>query len=173
MSVWNEANIETALKMWQAGHSAREISLELKVVSRSAILGKLHRMGVTGRARPSNPAKKKAGRKRNSRTVTSRRRSSPAAPRSVGQTNLTPPPIEAVLLVDGSFATILTITDFMCKWPIGDPGADTFKFCGRRTGDEDEPYCKAHSSLAYQASRIRGSKTRALGPVPTSRKRLR
>ena len=69
----------------------------------------------------------------------------------------------------------MTITDHMCKWPIGDPGEDNFRFCGRKT-DPEEPYCVAHSRVAYQPSRRRGASAKdrtALGPQPTSRKRLR
>ena len=85
-----------------------------------------------------------------------------------------PPPLEAKPMSNGEFATILTITDHMCKWPIGDPSKSEFRFCGRKT-DPDEPYCVAHSRVAYQPSRRRGasSNTKALGPSPTSRKRLR
>ena len=166
MSAWNDDNIKILVKMWQAGHTASEISRELKVVSRSAILGKLHRIGKSGRVKPSKPV----------RVSTSRKTLKPSVPRSP-RVAATPrpalPPIEPVPMADGSFATILTITDYMCKWPIGDPSKDEFKFCGRKTDDAEEPYCKAHSSVAYQASRIRGSKTRALGPSVTSRKRLR
>ena len=173
MSAWNEDNIKTLVKMWQAGHTASEISRELKVVSRSAILGKLNRMGMSGRARPSKPVKKTI---HNVKVSTSRKTLKPSVPRSPRPTapvRPAPPPISPVLMADGSFATILTITDYMCKWPIGDPSKDEFRFCGRKTDDAEEPYCKAHSSVAYQASRIRGSKTRALGPTPTSRKRIR
>jgi GcrA cell cycle regulator len=46
-------------------------------------------------------------------------------------------------------ATVLTLGAHMCKWPIGDPSADGFSFCGRRTGEEG-PYCGEHARLAYQ-----------------------
>jgi len=173
MSAWNDDNIKILVKMWQAGHTASEISRELKVVSRSAILGKLHRIGKSGRVKPSRPAKKTIHNVRGSTSRKTLKPSVPRSPRVAAPARPALPPIEPVPMADGSFATILTITDYMCKWPIGDPSKDEFKFCGRKTDDAEEPYCKAHSSVAYQASRIRGSKTRALGPSVTSRKRLR
>ncbi|MGB6231752.1 MAG: GcrA family cell cycle regulator, partial [Litorimonas sp.] len=96
------------------------------------------------------------------------------APKPASLPVSTEPPLEAKPLRDGTYATILTLTDHMCKFPIGDPSADEFRFCGRKT-DPDEPYCTAHSMVAYQPSRRRSSngKMIAVGPAPTSRKRLR
>jgi len=54
----------------------------------------------------------------------------------------------------GEYATILTLSEHMCKWPIGDPSKSDFRFCGRKT-DPTTPYCEAHSSVAYQPSRRR------------------
>ena len=36
-----------------------------------------------------------------------------------------------------------------CVWPIGDPGAEGFHFCGHRNFN-GLPYCEYHSRLAYQ-----------------------
>ena len=62
-----------------------------------------------------------------------------------------PPVVEEdpVVLDDGHFATVLTINDRMCRWPIGDPAENEFHFCGRkpRIGS---PYCEAHARKAYQ-----------------------
>jgi len=163
---WTEDRVEVLTKLWAEGLSASQIAKQLGGVTRNAVIGKVHRLGLSGRAKPSNPAKKKA-RKTTTRTRATRMPSAPRAPRPVVQAR------PALPMADGRFATILTITDHMCKWPIGDPSTSEFRFCGRKTDDKDEPYCKAHSSVAYQASRRRGSTTRALGPNPTSRKRIR
>jgi len=67
-------------------------------------------------------------------------------------------------LATGELAKILTIRDNMCKWPIGDPSTAHFRFCGRKTVDKDEPYCTAHSKLAYQPSRRRGEAKNVVTP---------
>jgi hypothetical protein len=37
-----------------------------------------------------------------------------------------------------------------CQWPIGDPGAPKFRFCGAASaGDPRAPYCAAHLKRAY------------------------
>jgi GcrA cell cycle regulator len=46
-------------------------------------------------------------------------------------------------------ATILTLTDRICKWPIGDPRDADFHFCGRGSA-EGLPYCSDHARRAYQ-----------------------
>jgi GcrA cell cycle regulator len=51
-------------------------------------------------------------------------------------------------------ATVLSLGAHMCKWPIGDPSADSFTFCGRRS-DGDGPYCVQHASVAYQPQQAR------------------
>ena len=186
---WTDDRVATLTKLWADGLSASQIAKQLGGVTRNAVIGKVHRLGLSGRAKPSSPARKAAARKtaaskgaRGSsaspkpKPKTVRTPSAPRTPRVVAKAPAPPPPppLEAKLQADGSFATILTITEHMCKWPIGDPGADNFRFCGRHT-DPEEPYCLAHSRVAYQPSRRRGasSNTKAFGPQPTSRKRLR
>jgi GcrA cell cycle regulator len=65
------------------------------------------------------------------------------------------PPVLAVVLdplrmADGNVATVLTIKDDMCKFPIGDPAEADFAFCGRPSCVG--PYCLDHARLTYQPS---------------------
>ena len=60
-------------------------------------------------------------------------------------------------LEDGNFATVLTISDRMCRWPIGDPAATEFHFCGRGP-KAGSPYCEAHARKAYQPQQARRDK---------------
>ncbi len=170
---WTDDRVAILTKLWAEGLSASQIAKQLGGVTRNAVIGKVHRLGLSGRAKPSSPRKKAAGttRKAAPRKRTTRAPSVPRTPRVVAAAPPPPPPLEAKPMANGEFATILTITDHMCKWPIGDPSKSDFRFCGRKT-DPEEPYCIAHSQVAYQPSRRRGSKI-AIGPNPTSRKRLR
>ena len=42
-----------------------------------------------------------------------------------------------------------------CRWPIGEPSAENFRFCGRRrvvsqpNGSVLSPYCAEHARMAY------------------------
>ncbi len=166
---WTEDRVEILTKLWAEGLSASQIAKKLGGVTRNAVIGKVHRLGLSGRATPSRP------RKATSKTSTPRARktSAPSAPRTprpiVAAATPPPPPLEAKPLPTGEYATILTIRDHMCKWPIGDPSSSEFRFCGRRV-KESEPYCEAHCSVAYQPSRRRGlSTTKAIPYNPNKR----
>jgi GcrA cell cycle regulator len=51
--------------------------------------------------------------------------------------------------------SLLELTHDQCRWPISDPGAVDFAFCGNRT-TAGFSYCAGHAHLAYRpASRRR------------------
>ncbi|QNE06393.1 GcrA family cell cycle regulator [Croceicoccus marinus] len=54
---WTDERIEKLTKMWESGSTASQIAEELGGVSRNAVIGKAHRLGL--KARPS-PVKEKA-----------------------------------------------------------------------------------------------------------------
>lgn len=167
---WTEDRVEILTKLWAEGLSASQIAKELGEVTRNAVIGKVHRLGLSGRAKPSNPTKKPTRKATAARTRAARLPSAPRKQRSTISVPPPPPPIEAKPMANGKYATILTIRDHMCKWPIGDPSTSEFRFCGRKTEDKDEPYCTAHSRVAYQPSRRRGGSVRALEPNPIRRR---
>ncbi len=149
---WTDDRVEKLKKLWSEGLSASQIAKELGGVTRNAVIGKVHRLGLSGRATPSRPQR---------RTVSTASRPRPAirpAEKSfvkrVAKPRAEAPPVEAQPLPNGDFATVLTLSDHVCKWPIGDPGEKGFRFCGRRP-KPGHPYCEAHAELAYQPSRRR------------------
>ncbi len=48
--------------------------------------------------------------------------------------------------------TMKDLTNRTCKWPIGNPQHDDFKFCGENSGNDDTPYCEDHTGEAYRGS---------------------
>ena len=174
---WTEDRVEILTKLWAEGLSASQIAKQLGGVTRNAVIGKVHRLGLSGRAKPSRPATRRAAAKPSTpraRAATKPRvRAKPKTPsipkiRSAAEQVPMPTPINAKPLPNGEFATILTIRDHMCKWPIGDPGDNEFRFCGRRV-KESEPYCEGHCQVAYQPSRRRGEKPKALPMRPRNK----
>lgn len=164
---WTEDRVEILSKLWADGLSASQIAKQLGGVTRNAVIGKVHRLGLSGRVKTNRPTKRAA------RPVTAKARTTmPSAPRMPRRVIAapTPIPIEAKKLPNGEFATIMTITDHMCKWPLGDPATSDFRFCGRGT-DKADPYCKAHSQLAYQPARRRGVPARAIS-APQKRRAI-
>lgn len=161
---WTEDRVEVLTKLWAEGLSASQIAKQLGGVTRNAVIGKVHRLGLSGRAKPSRPATIRTAKPSAPRTRTTARARTPNTPSAPVRATRAPvlPPVEAKALPSGEYATIMTIRDHMCKWPIGDPSKSDFRFCGRKT-DPATPYCEAHSSVAYQPSRRRYPGQKTLG----------
>ena len=49
---WTDERIETLKKMWDSGLTATQIAEELGGVSRNAVIGKAHRLGLESRPSP-------------------------------------------------------------------------------------------------------------------------
>jgi len=155
---WTDERVETLKKLWQEGHSASQIAKQLGGVTRNAVIGKVHRLGLSGRAAPSQPTRPLYKPARASRPLVSpseRQASSHGATVARATPVLSRPvvpqqPVTPYVETPGT-ATVLTLGARMCKWPIGDPASDSFSFCGRRA-DDGTPYCVEHARVAYQPS---------------------
>ena len=52
--IWSEDRVETLKKLWEQGLSASQIATQLGMgVTRNAVIGKVHRLGLSGRATTS------------------------------------------------------------------------------------------------------------------------
>jgi GcrA cell cycle regulator len=156
---WTDERVESLKKLWTEGLSASQIAKQLGGVTRNAVIGKVHRLGLAGRATPSRPAVKRPMRAAAPRPLPSTPAAQPrlrlaglpsaaATPLEPGSNVVRFTPLEAMRQDDGSVASVLTLTERMCKWPIGDPSDATFGFCGRSACAG--PYCSDHARLAYQ-----------------------
>jgi len=159
---WTEDRVGALKKLWLEGQSASQIAKTLGGgVTRNAVIGKVHRLGLSGRAAPSQPART---------TFRAATRPRPAAPAAPVQAPSAPRRIEAaaprpVMAVQPSApapmpelpgtATVMTLGAHMCKWPIGDPSSREFSFCGRRA--TENVYCGEHARVAYQPQVRRGA----------------
>ena len=62
---WTDERVELLKKMWNEGQSASQIAKELGGVTRNAVIGKVHRLGLSNRtaggaAKPAKTAEPKA-----------------------------------------------------------------------------------------------------------------
>jgi GcrA cell cycle regulator len=122
------------------------------------VIGKVHRLGLSGRAKSSSSG---TARPRKARAPGHMLRVS--RPSMRGNTalahayehDLEPEPeyIENIIPM-GQRRTILELTEDTCRWPIGDPGSVDFFFCGGNTLNT-LPYCAYHSRVAYQPANDR------------------
>lgn len=149
--MWTDERVELLRKLWLDGHSASQIAKQLGGVTRNAVIGKVHRLGLSGRATPSQPARPVFKTPRPPRPAAVQ----PPSPRRTAEARPAPPSTPTVIHVEQrGTATVLTLAAHMCKWPIGDPASDEFSFCGRRAGTEG-PYCADHARQAYQPQQIK------------------
>ena len=57
---WTDERVELLKKMWGEGQSASQIAKELGGVTRNAVIGKVHRLGLSNRASGTSTAKAEA-----------------------------------------------------------------------------------------------------------------
>ena len=124
-NVWTDERLEEIKKLWAQGLSISQIG-EALGVSRNAIAGKAHRMGLP--KRPSPISKPKAEK--------------PKVEPVVEEQDL---PLRLELRQ-------LVWSRSKCCWPTGDPKKNGFVFCGD-TVVPGKPYCLPHCKEAYTTSR--------------------
>lgn len=167
---WTEGRIAHLKARWLQGVTARQIARELGGgISRSAVLGKIHRLGfadLSPRSWVHRSHVKRAGERRISHQLRA----------ALGWTfagQQRPPPawvIEAKPYVEdpridadiplAQRRSLLELTRGACRWPVGDPSHPDFFFCGAEAL-RGEPYCAAHGARAVrpEAATIQGAKS--------------
>jgi GcrA cell cycle regulator len=158
---WNDERVELLKKLWSEGLSASQIAGRIGSVTRNAVIGKVHRLGLSGRA---TTTRMKSHRPR-TRPVPAKR--PPAKPRftNVGNTALRAlyqdaepyvAPVEELVIPMAERRSIQSLEECSCRWPIGDPQEADFHFCGK-TKVAGLPYCEFHARRAFQPPQSRRS----------------
>lgn len=152
---WTETTIGRLRALWTEGRSASEIAVELRAesfetLSRSAVIGKLNRLGFKRETKPKPMKALPAPR------VARRARFNPIDERRPAPVMAAMVPAEPVLSLDptkipqAQRRTLLQLTNETCRFPYGE-GADLF-FCGGPGADliHGVAYCPAHCRIAYR-----------------------
>lgn len=153
---WTEERVALLKKLWQDGLSASQIAGELGSVTRNAVIGKVHRLGLSGRGQPTSTIK----RQRRAAAAPSSMRRLRTTGASIGNLALQTEfevveqaeyrPRRDVVVPIAKRLSIEKLTEHTCKWPIGDPSHEDFHFCGHDSLDS-APYCEYHAGVAYQS----------------------
>jgi GcrA cell cycle regulator len=154
---WTDERVEQLKKLWSEGLSASQIAGRLGGVTRNAVIGKVHRLGLSGRATTS---RMKTHRPRTRPAGAGAKRAMPSprfaqignpAVRALYQPEAEPfvPSAEEVVIPLAERKTIQTLVECSCRWPIGDPQHADFHFCGKNKVP-GLPYCEFHARRAYQ-----------------------
>jgi GcrA cell cycle regulator len=129
---WTDERIEELRTRWNGeGQSASEICAAMGV-SRNAVIGKAHRLGLNVRAT------KHANNARRSNSTKSRKINHQINDLT-GAIENTPPNLKP----------LLALRSYDCRWPAVGYGAATL-YCGARAVD-GHPYCSMHCRIAYIA----------------------
>jgi GcrA cell cycle regulator len=148
---WTDERVELLKKLWSEGLSASQIAAELGGITRNAVIGKVHRLGLSGRAKSPSSSAPRVRKPRSHMLRVSR-------PAMRGNTALAvayevdlEPEQELVenIVPMGQRRTLLELNEGTCRWPVGDPANPEFFFCGGNT-ITSLPYCAFHSRVAYQ-----------------------
>ncbi len=139
--MWTEERTDRMKAMWLGGCSAGVIARELgEGVSRSAVCGKAHRLGLMGRGKTTKTVPRKAMRNR----IQSLRVVDGLPPEP-------PKPAAPALMLP-----LPKLTTTTCRFPMEGRGADTL-FCGHVCTDGGS-YCAHHHRIVYRAPEKRERK---------------
>jgi GcrA cell cycle regulator len=168
-TTWSDERVELLKKLWTDGLSASQIAAEMGGVTRNAVIGKVHRLGLSGRAKSTTstvarqPVRKPSSPHRLSSRPTQHRGASgggtqgnaalkmDASPQASPDAAPQAAPVENVVVPMSERVTIMELRESMCRWPMGDPTTPDFRYCGAKS-DGSSPYCTYHCKIAYQPS---------------------
>lgn len=161
MTHWtqDEERLQKAKDMWRAGYSATVIAIEIGDrqgrPSRSAIIGKMHRLGIATQ-RPKDPgaterreawrdrsaaAKKAAETRRNNQA-----RSMPSGRNTGSKPGTMEKPVE--ITVKPLNLELVDLQRHQCRWPVNTPEkGGKYLFCGHAQA-EGSPYCAEHTEAS-------------------------
>ena len=160
---WTDERVELLRKLWLEGLSASRVAADLGGgVTRNAVIGKVHRLGLSGRVKApvsSSPSRVRPNKAPNPATRTPMTQRSLGMPMR-GNTALAvqarPMPMAQPQRMSGDVVpmaenvTIMDLRESMCRWPVGDPSSSEFRYCGGKAPIGEGPYCSFHSRMAYQ-----------------------
>jgi GcrA cell cycle regulator len=152
---WTSERTELLKKLFDAGLSCSQIAGEIGT-TRNAVIGKMHRLGLSrpkdlfaNRLKPRRAAKDtwrpKASRAKNPGLSIHAQRDllRSAYPQSTGDEPQIDSPHKC---------SLLELSQAQCRWPLSEPGAKDFGFCGNPSLDGFS-YCSGHARLAYRPRR--------------------
>ena len=145
-ATWNPQRVEQLRNFLSAGLSCSQIAAEIGV-TRNAVIGKIHRLGLgpgrpaagTGRACPPRVRRRPFSAQRQLLRLIQGQ----AAGVADGAA-LAAEPIESA-----QRCSLLELAQGTCRWPLSDPGAADFAFCGN-AAIAGLSYCAGHARMAYR-----------------------
>ncbi len=147
---WSDDRVEAMKKLWADGLSASQIANELGGLTRNAVIGKAHRLGLMKRRerKPAQARQRKAPATHYLRQNNTPSYRGAAVPAVAKQVDPEPAPVAEIIPIHQRVA-LMELHDAICHWPVGDPRSSDFHFCGGKA-ISGMPYCAHHCRMAYQ-----------------------
>ena len=168
---WTDDRVELLKKLWAEGLSASQIAGCVGGVSRNAVIGKVHRLGLSGRATTSRMKSHRPRQRMASKRMAKSRYATIGNPalRALynAETDAYMPQTEELVIPLAERKSIQTLTECTCRWPIGDPQHQEFHFCGKNKVP-GLPYCEVHARRAFQPPNSRRRERVAAQPAQTA-----
>jgi GcrA cell cycle regulator len=150
-ATWTAERVEQLKGCIGAGLTCSQIAAEIGV-TRNAVIGKMNRLGLSRprgmSARGAEPkragCRPKHGPGNVTRLFTQRRIFIELPPEPAAGADATP-------IHNGRGCSLLELSPGKCRWPISEPGAADFCFCGNEQV-AGLPYCVGHARLAYKSA---------------------
>jgi GcrA cell cycle regulator len=146
---WTSERVDILKQLWANGQSASAIAAKLGEVTRNAVIGKVHRLGLAGRVtkgrRPRSQRRSLAARRPH--TIRARTHANPLQGKSRTRR---PAILPALAPAPERLVTVENLTRSTCRWPEGDPREADFHFCGRPKMKTQGAYCGHHAAIAYR-----------------------
>ena len=146
-ATWTTERIEQLRNFVVSGLTCSQIAAEIGV-TRNAVIGKIHRLGLSsGRpaGAPSRSSPPRVARPRVSQQRRLLRLIYADAPGVADGAAL-----EAGPVASAQPCSLIDIAAGKCRWPVGDPAAADFVFCGNDAVG-GLSYCAGHARMAYRA----------------------
>lgn len=146
---WTDEQIEELKHLWEKGLTTGEIGKALGV-SKNAVVGKAHRLGLNSRPSPIRRGDDEAAAPAaaESAPAPEQKAAAPAEPQKPAKTAVK----KTAEKEKKKLFTVNDLTAGSCRWPIGDPKDEDFHFCGKEALP-DKPYCAEHAAIAYVSAK--------------------
>lgn len=174
---WTKERISLLIDLWTSGKSASVVAKEIGSISRNAVIGKIHRLGIANRVSLKKTGQKSKEKNNNSDKNMSHKKMSKNANNHLNIINVgdnfnkqsslknkdilnkkqLSQRLSARRIIfshnpdapnDFKKLSLLELKEGTCRWPSGDPKTKDFHFCGCPTHN-NSPYCEYHAKIAY------------------------
>lgn len=159
MSIWTDTRVKQLKALWNEGLSASQIASEIsdplrnEIISRNAVISKIHRIGMAGRVKPERPKHVPPARPRRVPSPHGNAKLSIQGRGKIVLLDAESEPFEPrVAVVEPPLNLDITqLTEDTCRYPLGDGTDDSpYLFCGHSPLN-GSPYCPGHSAICFVA----------------------